>query len=58
MFEADGNFKVRYTKTEVDGVPTGNLKRRIECAFRIQQRITDSYSKNDYGPIFDQIAAF
>ena len=39
-------------------MPTGNKKRRIACRFRLEQRITDSYSSDDYGPIFSYMAAF
>lgn len=51
--DADGSFSVQHTKTE-----TGALKRKISCRLRIEQRILDPKTSEDYFYILNQICLF
>jgi LAGLIDADG endonuclease len=51
--DADGSFSVQHTKTE-----TGAAKRKISCRLRIEQRILDPSTHEDYFYILNQICLF
>jgi group I intron endonuclease len=51
--DADGSFSVQHTKTE-----TGAAKRKISCRLRIEQRILDPSTGEDYFYILNQICLF
>lgn len=51
--DADGSFSVQHTKTE-----TGAAKRKISCRLRIEQRILDPNTNEDYFYILNQICLF
>ena len=51
--DADGSFSVQHTKTE-----TGAAKRKISCRLRIEQRILDPKTNEDYFYILNQICLF
>lgn len=51
--DADGSFSVQYTKTE-----DGAKKRKISCRLRIEQRILDPVTNEDYSSILNQICLF
>lgn len=51
--DADGSFSVQHTKTE-----TGAVKRKISCRLRIEQRILDPNTNEDYFYILNQICLF
>lgn len=49
FIDADGGFQIRYTQ---------NLKLRIACTLRIEQRMIEPYSGLSYEPLFLKIALF
>ena len=51
--DADGSFSVQYTKTE-----TGAKKRKISCRLRIEQRILDPVTRENYFDILNCISSF
>ena len=53
FIDSDGSFSVQHTKTE-----TGAAKRKISCRLRIEQRILDPKTNEDYFYILNQICLF